>query len=50
MYVEVKADGSIKWTFYRKAYKKSRWKKVGKRQVDFLMSAYPGFTGGIIVI
>lgn len=31
MVIEVAKDGTVKWQFYRKSYKKARWRKLGAR-------------------
>lgn len=33
MVIEVFIDGSTKWHFYRKAYRKARWRNVGQREL-----------------
>lgn len=31
MVIKVSEDGSIKWIFRRKSYKKARWRRLGER-------------------
>ena len=31
MTIEVEKDRTVKWNFYRKAYRKARWRKLGQR-------------------
>ena len=53
MTIEVSKDRTVKWNFYRKAYKKARWRRLGERCIkDFFrfIDEHPGSTGGLIVI
>ena len=34
MTIEVAKDGTVKWIFYRKSYRKARWRKLGQRLLD----------------
>lgn len=49
MVIEVCKDGTVKWRFYRKAYKKARWRRLGARLLaDFQKDA--GASGLIFVV
>lgn len=50
MTIEIAHDGTSKWNFYRKQYKKSRWRKVGQRMLNAQQKYYQGYSGLIIVI
>lgn len=40
MVIEVAKDGTVKWRFYRRSYKKARWKRLGERLLaDFKKEA-----------
>ena len=41
-------NGNVQWNFYRKAYKKARYRKAGKRQLDFLLKQ--GCNKGLIIV
>ena len=52
MVIEVKKDGSVEWHIYKKSYRKSRWRKVGNRELKYFMNFrkdHPGAHGLIIV-
>lgn len=40
--------GNVQWNFYRKAYKKSRWRKCGQRQLDYMLKS--GYKSGLILV
>lgn len=49
MVIKVAKDGTVKWQFYRKAYKKTRWRRLGARLLeDFQKDA--GASGLIFVV
>ena len=53
MVIEVKEDGSVEWSFYRKSYRKSRWRNKGHRELKAFMEyreKYPEAHGLVIVI
>lgn len=31
MIIEIAENGTVKWRFYRKSYKKARWRRLGAR-------------------
>ena len=48
MVIEIDKDGSVRYTFIRKSYRKARWRRLGQRLLrDFLKT--PGAAGLIIV-
>lgn len=34
MVIKIAKDGTIKWIFHRKSYKKARWRKLGARLLE----------------
>ncbi len=48
MIIKFDEHGNVQWNFYRKAYKKARWRKAGKRQLDFMLKH--GYKRGLIVV
>ena len=50
MTIEFDINGNTVWHFYRKAYRKARWRKVGQRLLDYELKNFPGYSGLIIVI
>ena len=53
MTFNVAVDGSAEWHFYRKAYRKARWRRLGQRCLnDFhrFQKEHPGAHGLIIVV
>lgn len=50
MLIEVFEDGSVKWHFFRKSYRKARWKREGDRQLQYFQKHFPGGSGMIGVI
>ena len=49
MIIKIAEDGTVKWQFYRKSYKKARWRKLGARLLaDFKKDA--GAHGLIFVV
>lgn len=49
MVIKIAEDGTVKWWFYRKSYKKARWRKLGARLLkDFQKEA--GAHGLIFVV
>ena len=53
MTIEISKDGKIKWSFYRKHYKKARWRRAGQRELNWFlkfMEENPGAYGIIIVV
>ena len=40
--------GNVQWHFYRKAYKKARYRRAGKRQLDFMLKC--GYNSGLIIV
>lgn len=43
-------DGVVTWRFYRKAYRKARWRRLGQRQLNITLKYYPNYDGIIIVV
>lgn len=37
MTIIIHPDGRIEWHFYKKAYRKSRWRKVGQRLINGML-------------
>lgn len=31
MIIKIAEDGTVKWQFYKKSYKKARWRRLGAR-------------------
>lgn len=49
MVIKIAEDGTVKWQFYRKSYKKARWRRLGTRLLtDFQKEK--GANGLIFVI
>ena len=48
MVIKIAEDGTVKWQFRRKSYKKARWRKLGAR----LLKDFQKDTGthGLIVV
>ena len=44
MFIKIFKDGTIKWYFHRKAYKKARWRKLGQRLINYFQKT-PGAYG-----
>ena len=49
MIIEVSQDGTVKWNFYRKAYRKARWRRLGRRLLNDFRKT-PGAYGLILVV
>lgn len=47
MCIIVYEDGRTEWHFWRKAYRKARWRRLGQRMVDDFIKN--GFHGLIVV-
>lgn len=50
MTIEFDKGGNVTWCFYRKAYKKARWRRLGQRLLNYELKIYPGYSGLIIVV
>ena len=50
MTITIDKNGVIKWNFYRKSYRKSRWRKIGQRLLNNIIKYYPDYSGLILVI
>ena len=50
MLIEVFEDGSIKWRFFRRSYKKARWKREGARKLRYFQKHFLDGSGMIGVI
>ena len=50
MTIEFDKGGNVTWRFYRKAYKKARWRRLGQRSLNYVLKNYPGYSGLIIVV
>jgi len=52
MVIKIKEDGFVEWNIYKKSYRKSRWRKVGNRELKRFMKfreEHPVAHGLIIV-
>ena len=49
MMISIALDGTVKWRFDRKSYRKARWRKLGQRMIDDILKE-PGAYGMIYVI
>ena len=50
MTILIDKEGKVTWNFYRKSYRKARWRKLGKRELDNIKKYYPGYAGLIIIV
>lgn len=48
MTIEFDEHGNVRWNFYRKTYKKARWRRLGRRQLDFMLKN--GYKSGLIIV
>lgn len=48
MTIEFDEHGNVQWNFYRKAYRKSRWRKLGQRLLDSMLKE--GYKNGMIIV
>ena len=42
MTIHIDLEGNIIWNFYRKAYRKARWRRIGTRCIQYMQKHYPG--------
>lgn len=49
MLIKVANDGTVKWIFRRKSYRKARWRKLGQRFLNDFQKT-PGAYGLILVV
>jgi len=49
MVIWVEKDGTVRWVFRRKSYRKARWRKLGQRLLDDFKKT-PGVSGMIFVV
>ena len=52
MTIQVFPNGLIEWRFYRKAYRKARWRKLGSRCLKDMLKTMEeiGSKGGLIIV
>ena len=50
MTIEIDVHGNVTWNFYRKSYKKSRWRKVGQRQLNYMQKHFSNYSSCLIVV
>jgi hypothetical protein len=52
MLIEITTDGTIIWHIYRKAYKKARWRRAGKRELNSFLrfKEHEPLAHGLIII
>lgn len=48
MTIRFDEHGNVQWNIYRKAYKKSRWRKCGQRLLEHCMKQ--GYKSGLIIV
>ena len=49
MTIDIAKDGTVKWIFYRKSYRKARWRRLGQRLLNDFQKT-PGAYGLILVV
>lgn len=49
MLIKISKDGTVKWIFYRKSYRKARWRRLGQRMLNDFYKI-PGTHGLIFVV
>lgn len=50
MSITIDPYGNVTWNFYRKAYRKARWRRIGARDLKRFKKYYPESSGLIMVI
>lgn len=49
MTIDIAKDGTVKWIFHRKSYRKARWRRLGQRLLNDFRKT-PGAYGLILVV
>lgn len=49
MAIKVEKDGTVKWIFHRKSYRKARWRRLGQRLLNDFQKT-PGAYGLILIV
>lgn len=52
MVIQIFPNGLIEWRFYRKAFRKARWRKLGSRCLKNMLKTIEddGLKGGLIIV